>query len=98
MSGGSESDPNSFSGALSRLRSALNDKFKIDVLSSWFDPDFSGELPRFEVQIPNDIGAVVIDFATLKTYSDMFKLRSVLALGVFLFFISAVIRDVKKFL
>ncbi|MBQ8362630.1 MAG: hypothetical protein IJX36_01725, partial [Thermoguttaceae bacterium] len=98
LSGSSESDPNSFSGALNRLRNALNDKFKIDVLASWFDPDFSGDLPRFDVPLPNEMGTIIIDFATLKTYSDMLMLRSVLAFGVFWYFISAVIRDVKKFL
>ena len=98
LSGSSESDPNSFSGALNRLRNALNDKFKIDVLASWLDPDFSGDLPRFDVPLPNEMGTIIIDFATFKTYSDMLMLRSVLAFGVFWYFISAVIRDVKKFL
>ena len=98
LSGSSESDPNSFSGALNRLRNALNDKFKIDVLASWLDPDFSGDLPRFDVPLPNEMGTIIIDFATFKTYSDMLMLRSVLAFGVFWYFISAVIRDLKKFL
>ena len=98
LSGSSESDPNSFSGALNRLRNALNEKFKIDVMASWFDSNFDGDLPRFEIPLPNGMGTIIIDFATLKTYSDMLMLRSVLAFGVFWYFISAVIRDVKKFL
>ena len=91
LSGNSESDPNSFSGALNRLRKALNDKFKIDAITAWFDADFSGDLPRFEVALPNGMGTIIIDFTTLKTYSDMFMLRSALAFGVFCFFISAVL-------
>ena len=98
LSGDSESDPNSFSGSWKRLRDALDEKFKIDAITAWFDGDFSGKLPSFDVPLPNGMGSITIDFETFKEYSDILKLRLALAFGVNCFFVSAIIRDVKKFL